>query len=71
MGLGPPCCRKCRVVMRLDDFAKPPWNCPVCHHILTNTDSSTVYPNFYELSKEEQIEFDDRSAQASVLTRIG
>jgi hypothetical protein len=30
MGLGPPVCEPCKLIMYLDEDRNPPWRCPLC-----------------------------------------
>jgi hypothetical protein len=55
MGLGPPVCTKCRVIKILIDI-HPYWKCPICNE--TKCDK-----NLWELSKEEQTEYQKRIAK--------
>jgi PHP family Zn ribbon phosphoesterase len=58
MGLGPPVCVECEVIMVLPNY-QPPWKCPVCG-------ASGTHKNLWELSQDTQ----DRIERNSNLLRL-
>lgn len=58
MGLGPPVCVDCKLVMRLSSGGKPPWHCPLCKR---NSGQGQQRMNLWELPAGEQAFYEDHT----------